>query len=256
MSRQITIAHFNNHALLASAVNILTTLEDVNISIVDLNNYDDNSAYSTIKRGGATLILCNEFHNDFLLKATDALSLHTKVSCLKNGKDNTWIVSGIDSDISNDKDYSFNKTFGRECSDTIKISEIEIERIARIAYDIATQQRTNLQLLDRADILETSRLYRKIVTDINEDYPYIQVSTSSIQTALTKPLNLANDVLLTPYVFADVIEGVLSANYAHSHTLLLGDMNVGMYLVNEEEYLLNAITDMMKLSFDVDIDNN
>ncbi len=256
MAREITIAHINNEALLDNAIAILNTLDDVNISIIDLTNFDSNSAIATIKRGGATLLLCNDFHNGFLSKTISALSLHTRVSCLKNNKDAIWIVSGIDSEIANDKAYSFNKTYGRECSDTIKISEIEIERIARIAYDIATQQHTSLRLLDRADILETSRLYRKIVTDINEDYPYIQVDISLIQTALADHLTLANKVLLTPSIFADVIDSALSANYYHSHTLLLGYMNVGMYLVNDNINLCNAIKDMMKLSFDVDIIHN
>ena len=73
--------------------------------------------------------------------------------------------------------------FGREAFDTECYSEIEIERVARIAYELAEKRGHRLCLVDKANVLTSSALWRKVVTDINEDYPTVAVDCMYVDNA-------------------------------------------------------------------------
>jgi 3-isopropylmalate dehydrogenase len=96
---------------------------------------------------------------------------------------------------------------GTEASDLCSYSEREIERIAHLAFKAARNRSEKLTLVDKANVLETSRLWRKVVTKIGESYPdvtldFLFVDNAAMQLILN-PKQF--DVILTENMFGDII---------------------------------------------------
>lgn len=94
-----------------------------------------------------------------------------------------------------------------EASDDCVYNREEIERIARPAFRHAQKRRKKLTLVDKANVLETSRLWRKVVQDIAPEYPDVQVDFLFVDNAAMQIiLNPAQfDVILTENMFGDII---------------------------------------------------
>ena len=58
----------------------------------------------------------------------------------------------------------------------MRYSEPEIERIARVAFQLARTRRRRLLSIDKSNVLECSRLWREVVTRIGRDFPDVQLS--------------------------------------------------------------------------------
>lgn len=95
----------------------------------------------------------------------------------------------------------------RASVNTMSYSYAEIERIARTAFDIAQNRRRRLTNVDKANVLETSQLWRSVVTEVSKDYPdvaldHLYVDNASMQLIL-RPT--AFDVILTENLFGDIL---------------------------------------------------
>jgi len=92
-------------------------------------------------------------------------------------------------------------------SDTCEYTREEIERIAHEAFKAAMQRRRKLTLVDKSNVLETSRLWRKIVKDIAHQYPEVTVDFLFVDNAamqiIINPKQF--DVLLTENLFGDIL---------------------------------------------------
>lgn len=123
---------------------------------------------------------------------------------------------------------------GREAFDTECYAELEIERVARIAYELAEKRSRKVCLVDKANVLTSSRLWRKVVSDINEDYPSVQldmmyVDNAAMQLALD-PSQF--DVILTSNLFGDILSDLTAAivgSIGVMPSASLGATTVGMY---------------------------
>ncbi len=163
--------------------------------------------------------------------------------------------------------YSNNPSFGREAYDVERYSELEIERVARVAYELADRRHRILTLADKADSMTTSKLWRKIVTDINEDYPYVRVDALSTGEAAAKIVSepYSQDVILTSNLFGSILNGMCSA-LADSDSVAqssFGETALGIYGVQTEGGsiynngetnpcgMILACADMLKNSFDL-----
>ncbi len=96
---------------------------------------------------------------------------------------------------------------GQTASDGCKYSVFEIERIAHLAFKAAQNRRKHLTLVDKANVLETSRLWRKTVTAMASQYPdvtleFLFVDNAAMQLILN-PKQF--DVILTENLFGDII---------------------------------------------------
>lgn len=96
---------------------------------------------------------------------------------------------------------------GTEASDLCIYNKTEIERIAHLAFKAARQRKKKLTLIDKANVLETSRLWRKLVQQIAENYPdvtadYMFVDNAAMQI-IVNPKQF--DVILTENMFGDII---------------------------------------------------
>ena len=131
-----------------------------------------------------------------------------------------------------EKGFANNPAFGREAYDVERYSELEIERTARVAYELANDSRRMLTLADKADKLTTSKLWRKIVADVNEDYPFVSVDmqdvTAVLETIIKKPTAL--DVVVTTALFGDILSSVAKAASDYSPSIsFVGDTPLAMY---------------------------
>lgn len=90
---------------------------------------------------------------------------------------------------------------------TMRYSVPEIERIARVAFEAALVRRQKVTSVDKANVLETSQLWRKVVTRVAEDYPsvaleHLYVDACAMHLIMT-PTRF--DVVLTENLFGDIL---------------------------------------------------
>jgi len=95
----------------------------------------------------------------------------------------------------------------RRAVNTMSYSEPEIGRIARVAFDLARARRRRLLSVDKANVLECSRLWREVVTRMGADFPDVQLAHMYVDSAamslVTKPAQF--DVILTENMFGDIL---------------------------------------------------
>lgn len=94
-----------------------------------------------------------------------------------------------------------------EAVDTMIYRAPEIERIARVAFDLARDRRKHLTSVDKQNILETSRLWRAVVNEMAREYPdvtleHLLVDTASMQL-VQRPRDF--DVIVTENMFGDIL---------------------------------------------------
>ena len=96
---------------------------------------------------------------------------------------------------------------GSEAHNTMRYSRHEIERIARVAFDAARRRRKHVTSVDKANVLEVSRLWRSVVTDVARDYPDVTLDHQYVDACAMK-IALAPssfDVILTENMFGDIL---------------------------------------------------
>lgn len=95
----------------------------------------------------------------------------------------------------------------REAVNTMRYSEPEIERIARVAFDLARSRRRKVTSVDKANVLECSRLWRETVTRVAGDYPDIELEHQYVDSCsmalVARPASF--DVMLAENMFGDIL---------------------------------------------------
>lgn len=97
--------------------------------------------------------------------------------------------------------------YGPEAYDTERYSVMEIERIARAAFEAAKKRRKNVISIDKANVLETSRLWRETVHRIAEEYPDVTVTDMLVDNAAMQLVRRPSqfDVVVTSNMFGDIL---------------------------------------------------
>ena len=123
---------------------------------------------------------------------------------------------------------------GVEAYDTEAYSVMEIERIVRAAFDAAMKRDKNLISIDKANVLESSRLWRETVHRIAEEYPEVTCTDMLVDNAAMQLVKNPSqfDVVVTSNMFGDILSDE-SSQITGSIGLLpsasLGDTKCGMY---------------------------
>ncbi len=96
---------------------------------------------------------------------------------------------------------------GTEAYDHCTYADFEIDRIARLAFENAMTRRRKLTLVDKANVLETSRLWRELVTKIAKEYPEIEFDCMFVDNAAMQLIQYPTqfDVILTENMFGDIL---------------------------------------------------
>ena len=91
--------------------------------------------------------------------------------------------------------------------DTCKYTREEIERIVRLAFDLAGKRRGHLTVVDKANVLETSRLWREVAQGIAPEYPEIQLDYMFVDNAAMQIIRQPTyfDVVVTENMFGDIL---------------------------------------------------
>src|SRR5580692_6087022 len=95
----------------------------------------------------------------------------------------------------------------RVALNTMTYGEAAIERIARVGFDLATRRRKKVLSIDKANVLECSRLWREVVTRCAKDYPDVQLSHMYVDSAAMSLVQRPKDfdVMLTENTFGDIL---------------------------------------------------
>lgn len=95
----------------------------------------------------------------------------------------------------------------RVAINTMRYGEDEIERIARVALELAMKRKKRVLSVDKANVLECSRLWREVVTRVGEDYPEVRLGHQYVDSAamllVQRPSEF--DVVLTENMFGDIL---------------------------------------------------
>lgn len=99
------------------------------------------------------------------------------------------------------------KDNGDTAYDTCIYSRYEVERILRLAFEYAGRRRKHLTVVDKANVLESSRLWRQIAQELEAEYPDIEVDYMYVDNAAMQLIRCPKyfDVLVTENTFGDIL---------------------------------------------------
>ncbi len=124
--------------------------------------------------------------------------------------------------------------YGNEAYDTEAYSEMEIRRIAKVAFETAMKRGKNLISIDKANVLETSRLWRKIMHEMAKDYPEVTVTDMLVDNAAMQLVKNPKqfDVVVTSNMFGDILSdeaSQITGSIGMLPSASLGETKRGMY---------------------------
>lgn len=118
--------------------------------------------------------------------------------------------------------------------DTLEYSELEIERIVRLAFKLAQGRGGRLASVDKANVLESSRLWRQVVNRVAEEHAQVRVEHVLVDTAAMRLVAnpAAFDVIVTENMFGDILTdeaAVLTGSMGLLPSASLGSSGPGLY---------------------------
>jgi 3-isopropylmalate dehydrogenase len=102
---------------------------------------------------------------------------------------------------------------GRRAVDTMSYSEQEVERIARVGFELARKRKKKLISVDKANVLQSSRLWRLVTSEVAKDYPDVQLDNMLVDTCSMRFIQSPTtfDVIVTENTFGDILTDEASA---------------------------------------------
>lgn len=112
--------------------------------------------------------------------------------------------------------------------------EHEIERIAKVAFEIAMKRNKKLCSVDKANVLDVSRLWREVVERVAKDYPEVELSHMYVDNAAMQLIRAPKqfDVIVTGNIFGDILSdeaSMLAGSLGMLPSASLSDTSLGMY---------------------------
>jgi 3-isopropylmalate dehydrogenase len=122
----------------------------------------------------------------------------------------------------------------REGFDTMRYTESEIRRIARVGFDTAMKRGRKLCSVDKANVLDTSILWREVVNEVAKEYPQVELSHMYVDNAAMQLVRAPRqfDVIVTGNMFGDILSdqaSMLTGSIGMLPSASLDANNKGMY---------------------------
>jgi 3-isopropylmalate dehydrogenase len=123
---------------------------------------------------------------------------------------------------------------GVRAVDTMVYTDGEIRRIVKLAFELASQRRGRVTSVDKANVLETSRLWRQVATEVAGEFPDVELEHQLVDSATMRLIqNPASfDVVVTGNMFGDILTdeaSVLAGSLGMLPSASLGEGSRGMY---------------------------
>lgn len=123
---------------------------------------------------------------------------------------------------------------GQEAVDTCVYNVFEIERIVRQGFEVALKRRKKLASVDKANVMETSRLWREVVIRIASEYPDVEVEHILVDNCAMQLLRRPSsfDVIVTENMFGDILSdeaAMLTGSIGMLASASLGEGSFGLY---------------------------
>jgi len=123
---------------------------------------------------------------------------------------------------------------GVRAVDTMVYTDREIRRIVKLAFELASRRRGRVTSVDKANVLETSRLWRQVATEVANEFPDVELEHQLVDSATMRLIqNPASfDVVVTGNMFGDILTdeaSVLAGSLGMLPSASLGEGSRGMY---------------------------
>lgn len=132
-------------------------------------------------------------------------------------------------------DHSTSETDGeKKATDIMAYSEHEIERIGRIGFETARKRRHKLTSVDKANVLDTSRLWRAVMHRLAQEYPDVEYSDMLVDNAAMQIVKDPSqfDVIVTENLFGDILSdeaSMITGSIGMIPSSSLGERSCGLY---------------------------
>ena len=118
--------------------------------------------------------------------------------------------------------------------DTCEYHPAQIERVVRRAFELARRRSRSLVSVDKANVLDTSRLWRRVVTELGRDYPDVALRHALVDSAAMELVTDADrvDVIVTENTFGDILSDIAAAvtgGLGLAASASLGDLGPGIF---------------------------
>ena len=118
--------------------------------------------------------------------------------------------------------------------DTLVYTDYEIRRVVRLAFSLAAGRQKKLTSIDKANVLESSRLWRQVANEVAPDFPQVTLEHQLVDSAAMRLITSARafDVLVTENMFGDILTdeaAVLTGSLGMLPSASLGEGTLGLY---------------------------
>jgi 3-isopropylmalate dehydrogenase len=123
---------------------------------------------------------------------------------------------------------------GVRAIDTLEYTDTEIRRVVRLAFQLAGDRRKHVTSVDKANVLESSRLWRQVASAVGQEYPSVTLVHQLVDSAAMRLITSAAefDVIVTENMFGDILTdeaSVLTGSLGMLPSASLGEGRRGLY---------------------------